>query len=280
VSPRPVAEFYVEAQVRRAHTVAPAPARFEERKSAMAMDATPEANGRLLLALWSAPRSRSTAFERMMMERGDVAVLHEPFSHVKDFGSAMVGQRRVTSEEDLLRALKALGGRTFVKDTTDFHYPRLLEDDEFLRGTVHAFIIRHPREVIASHARLNPNLQREEIGFARLWEIYSAVTAVTGAAPLVIDSDDLLARPATIVEAYCRRVGIPFMPESLRWRAGTPQPWQRTERWHLAASESTGFGGGGRRGGEPLILDPVLAGYCDYHLPYYEALRERRLVPA
>jgi hypothetical protein len=247
---------------------------------AMAVDAMPEGNGRLLLALWSAPRSRSTAFERMMMQRGDITVLHEPFSHVSDFGSAVVGSRRVTSEQELLDVLKGLGGRTFLKDTTDFHYPRLVADEQFLRSTVHAFIIRHPREVIASHARLNPHLQRDEIGFARLWEIHSAVTAATGTAPLVIDSDDLLARPAQIVEEYCRRVGIPFLAESLHWPAGTPRQWERTERWHRAASESTGFGAAGAAESAPVRLDPVLAGYCDYHLPYYAALREHRLVPA
>ena len=46
-----------------------------------------------VLALWSAPRCRSTAFERMMMERGDRVVVHEPFSRVVDFGTVEVGDR-------------------------------------------------------------------------------------------------------------------------------------------------------------------------------------------
>ena len=32
------------------------------------------------IALWSVPRSLSTAFERVFVERGDFEVLHEPFS--------------------------------------------------------------------------------------------------------------------------------------------------------------------------------------------------------
>ena len=32
-----------------------------------------------VIALWAHSRSASTAFLRMMIERGDVAVLHEPF---------------------------------------------------------------------------------------------------------------------------------------------------------------------------------------------------------
>ncbi|MEZ5269359.1 MAG: hypothetical protein R2789_12650 [Microthrixaceae bacterium] len=33
-----------------------------------------------IIVLWTTPRSRSTAFERMMIERGDHTVLDEPFS--------------------------------------------------------------------------------------------------------------------------------------------------------------------------------------------------------
>ena len=34
-----------------------------------------------ILALWCHPRSVSTAFERVMRERGDLGVLHEPFMY-------------------------------------------------------------------------------------------------------------------------------------------------------------------------------------------------------
>ena len=35
-----------------------------------------------IIALWTHPRSISTAFERVMIERGDFNVLHEPFSYL------------------------------------------------------------------------------------------------------------------------------------------------------------------------------------------------------
>ena len=41
--------------------------------------------------LWSAPRSRSTAFFRMMIERGDFTGVHEPFSYLAEFGYAEAG---------------------------------------------------------------------------------------------------------------------------------------------------------------------------------------------
>jgi hypothetical protein len=236
------------------------------------------ADGRLLLALWSAPRSRSTAFERMVMERGDFTVLHEPFSHVADFGSAVVGDITVRGERELIAALRKLPGRVFFKDTTDFAYPELLVDREFLRQAVHMFIIREPREVIASHVTLNPGVTRDDIGFSRLHEIYEAVVAATGTEPVVIDSDDLLDRPAATVEACCALVGVPFIPEALRWAKGVPQQWQRTARWHQGASDSSGFERRAEAGDDRGVVDdPVLGEFYRYHLPYYTKLWERRL---
>jgi hypothetical protein len=232
----------------------------------------------LLLVLWSAPRSRSTAFERMMMERGDFTVVHEPFSHVADFGTAEVAGATVRSEEELIGALRALPGRAFFKDTTDFHYPVLLADSDFLRAATHSFIIRDPAEVIASHVALNPELTRDEIGFARLYEIYAAVEAATGTEPVVIDSDDLLDRPEATVRAYCERVGIEFRAEALRWDAGLPDQWQRTERWHRDAGNSTGFQRPPAENGSAEVpSDPVLGEFYRFHLPYYTKLYERRL---
>jgi hypothetical protein len=232
----------------------------------------------MLLALWSAPRSRSTAFERMMMERGDFTIVHEPFSHVADFGSADVAGTVVKGEDELISVLGGLPGRVFFKDTTDFAYPRLLASPDFLRTGVHTFIVRDPAEVIASHVALNPELTRDEIGFARLWEIYAAVEAATGHEPVVIDSDDLLDRPEATIKAYCDRVGIAFRPEALHWDAGVPEQWQRTERWHRDASRSNGFQ---RRpeaaGGVDVQGDPVLGEFYRFHRPYYEKLREHRL---
>ncbi|GAB1823632.1 sulfotransferase-like domain-containing protein [Herbidospora sp. RD11066] len=238
--------------------------------------------GRLpVLALWSAPRCRSTAFARMMAERGDRVVVHEPFSLVVDFGEAKVGDRVAHTETEVLAALRALAVERplYFKDTTDFHYPALLADEEFLRTATHTFIVRHPAEAIASHVRLNPDLGRDEIGFARLHEIFAAVEAATGATPVVIDSDDLLDRPAETVRAYCAAVGIPFLPDALTWRPGMRSEWQGTSRWHESTSRTTGFarGPGGDVG--KVAADPVLRAHLEYHLPYYERLKAAALRP-
>jgi hypothetical protein len=233
----------------------------------------------MLLALWSAPRCRSTAFERTMIERGDFTVLHEPFSHVADFGSATVGGYTVHSERELIATLAALPGRVFFKDTTDFHYPELVADRDFLRRARHAFLIRDPAEAIASHQRLNPQLSLDEVGFARLYEIFEAVSRATGEPPLVIDSADLVAHPYEVVSAYCAHVGIDFLQDALTWRPGLVPQWQRTARWHVDAGQSRGLGVGAPAAAPPSFVDqPDLAELYRFHLPYYRKLHARRLV--
>jgi hypothetical protein len=234
-----------------------------------------------VLALWSAPRCRSTAFARMMVERDDRFVVHEPFSQVVDFGEVKVGDRVAHTELDVLAALRALAVQepVFFKDTTDFHYPGLLADQAFLTAATHTFIIRHPAEAIASHRVLNPNLGRDEIGFAWLHEIFTAVRAATGSTPVVIDSDDLLDRPADTVRAYCSAVDIPFLPHALSWQPGMRSEWQATSRWHESTSGTSGFAQGAGGGVEKVVADPVLRAYLDYHLPYYEQLRAAALRP-
>lgn len=236
-----------------------------------------------ILAMWSAPRCRSTAFARMMAERGDYAVLHEPFSHVVDFGESKVGERVAHTEGEVIDAIWAFARSRplFFKDTTDFHYPGVLSDETFLAGPTHTFIIRHPAEAIASHHALNPKLGRDEIGFAWLAEIYDAVVAATGHAPVVVDSGDLVERPRETVRAYCEAVRIPFLPEALSWSAGMDEQWQRTSRWHESTSRTTGFSPGTAVvDRDPVVTaDPVLSGYLAYHLPYYERLRAVALKP-
>lgn len=236
-----------------------------------------------MLSLWSAPRCRSTVFLRMMVERGDFTVLHEPFSHLKDFGEAIVEQQSYANEQQLIHAILELGRdqRVFLKDTTDFYYPAVLANRNFLRDVQHTFIVRHPQEAIASHYALNPQLGRNEIGFARLREIYDTVRCVSGQNPIVLDANDLVNSPSEVVQNYCEATGIPFIPQALSWTSGALPFWKHTARWHVDASASEGIEK--QRSSRPATdveNHPTLGEFYRYHLPHYEWLWSQRLVVA
>jgi hypothetical protein len=152
-----------------------------------------------------------------------------------------------------------------------------LGDRGFLESVTHTFIIRHPAEAIASHVALNPELNRDEIGFAWLAEIFDAVVAATGRVPVVVDSDDLVNRPAETVRAYCAAAGIPYLAEALTWSPGLRTEWERTSRWHESTSRTSGFVRTANEGAVRVSADPVLSGYLAYHLPFYEHLWAHRL---
>lgn len=234
-----------------------------------------------IVALWSLPRSRSTAFFRMMAERGDFQMVHEPFSNRAEFGRTQVAGRDVGTERALLAAIRELArtGPVFFKDTTDERYPEPLADDDFLaRDAVHTFLIRHPKDTIASYHALNPDVRRHQIGVAHLHELYQRVTDLAGTRPVVIDADDLIADPAAIIRAYCDRVGIAYLPDALAWTPGDRAEWRSTSRWHRDVSTSTGFTAT-KAHHIDVAAHPVLAGYLRHHLPYYEDLHRHRLLP-
>ena len=230
--------------------------------------------------LWSAPRSRSTAFFRMMAERGDFTVVHEPFSYLAGSGYADIAGERITAPGDLIDALSSLAcrGRVFAKETTGRRYPEVLADQRFLgSGAVHTFLIRHPRETIVSRHALNPAGGRDAIGFESQYEIFAAVRRLARRTPVVVDSGDLIACPAAIIQAYCDRVGIDFRPAALTWQPADRPEWQPSQRWHADVAASTGFARTPAKPAAGLEQDPVLRGYLRYHLPFYEKLHERRL---
>src|SRR4051812_19573686 len=234
-----------------------------------------------VLALWSAPRSRSTAFLRMMIERGDFEVLHEPFSSRTDFGATEVDGVAVHDERELIGAIQALSRRrpVFFKDTTDFRYPAVLADQEFLTGAVHTFLLRDPAETIASHHAMDPAVGRDAIGIERLAELFDAVLRLSGRTPVVLDSADLVRDPAAAVRAYCEAVGVPFKPEALRWSPGHHSSWRRTTGWHEQVAHTSGFSSGPKPAADRPdgLADPRLRGYLEHHRPFYQHLKAHAL---
>lgn len=229
--------------------------------------------------LWSVPRARSTAVFRMMCERDDVTTVFEPFSCLADFGVSDVGATSVHSEQEVLAVLRGLSQRStvFVKETTEARYPEVLADEDFLaRDARHAFLIRHPRETIASCHTLNPGVRYDQIGFEALHELFTVVGQQSGKIPVVIDAEDLMANPEGMIQAYCARMRIPFRARALAWRPETRKEWLPTRMWHRDVSASSGFEVQTKVYPD-ITATPVLNGYLLSSLPYYEELRSHRM---
>ena len=234
-----------------------------------------------MLMLWSAPRSRSTAFYRMMIERGDFTAVHEPFSYVAIMANVDISGRPLTTASEVIAELRSLAStrQVFIKDTTDRRHPEALADLRFLaEDAQHTFLIRHPRETIRSYLAIRSNLRIHEIGFEAQYEVYAKVRKLTGRDPLVVDAGDLMNRPADTIKAYCAHVGIDFRPHALSWQPSDRPEWQPFRNWFTDVAASSGLAEVPSRRRLDVEQHPMLDTYLNYHLPFYQKLYQRRLM--
>lgn len=237
-----------------------------------------------VLALWAHPRSVSTAFLRMMIERGDVTVVHEPLVLLTDHGEVEVaepggGSSPVRTPGALLDRLAALGARgpVFFKDTLEYHHRHLFDHPEQIADFTHTFLVRDPARAIASLYAVKPEAACHEAGYEHQWALFEHAWKSTGTRPLVLSADRLLADPEGQVAAWCARVGLPFLPGALRWRPGERPEWRPNRRWHLDASASSAFRAPEREYAVTVHNDARLRACYEHHLPFYERLAEHAL---
>jgi hypothetical protein len=214
-----------------------------------------------------------------MVERGDMTVLHEPFCKIRDFGETDAGSRTFDSTQLLLAWLRdeTHDLRVFVKDHPPTAYVReVLADRRFLAEARHAFLIRRPEEIAASSYALDSRMSVSAIGLEMLCEVQAAVRDAGGAS-VVIDSDDLVTRPAATMAAYCAAVGLPFIARALTWEPGERPEWRQYARWHVDVSTSSGFVRRERVYAHTVENTAELARFAAHHRPFYEQLYAQRL---
>jgi len=211
-----------------------------------------------MLVLWATPRTVSTAFERMMIERGDHLVLDEPWSRAYYFGPDRRSDRfELTFPESTYGAVEAgvlaagVDAPVFVKDMAYHAAPGITDDA--LAAMTHTFLIRDPLAALSSLHRRWPDFTDDEAGYDAQRTLFDRVIAVTGEVPAVIDSDALVADPERVVAAWCEQVGIDHQPESLHWAAGMRPEWQLWHDWYENAAASIGFD---PPVGRPDLADP------------------------
>jgi len=218
----------------------------------------------------------------MMLQRGDLVVVHEPFSVLAEQGTVTIHGTECLRVPEVIRRLRELAESdvVFFKDTTDVRHADVLADRLFLAdNVVHTFLVREPAEAIASYYALNPDVTLDQVGFEFLHEIFTKVRAATGEVPVVVNAADLVAAPDKLVEEYCADVGLEFLPDALHWPPGNRDEWCATDRWHEDVAGTNGFVNLPNTHG--VVIDDVahLQAYRDHHLPFYREIAAHGLRP-
>ena len=240
-----------------------------------------------ILALWAVPRSTSTAFEWMMRQRGDMDCFHEPFGEAWYQGEAPLWPRATAESKrtpgltlaTVLETLKAAAARgpVFSKDFP--HYIDHMWDDDLLALFRHSFLIRDPAKTLTSMFDKWPDFHVKEVGFAEQRALFDRIAERDGAAPPVLDSDDLLEDPHRMVELWCRAVGIPFMPEALSWAPGARDEvsWWDGGSFHANLRNSDGLKPQARRYIDLAEAPARVREVYEDILPHYQHLHRHRL---
>jgi hypothetical protein len=231
--------------------------------------------------MWSGPRTVSTALMRAWENRPDTVVADEPLYsfYLAATGLDHPGRDEVIASQplDWRAVLRELTTGPLPPGVTIYYQKHMTHhllpwvDRSALAGLRHAFLIRDPRSLLASYARVRSAPTLADLGLRQQAEIFEEFGGP------VLDSADLLAAPEPALRALCAALGVPFSAAMLSWPPGpraSDGVW--APYWYDSVRRSTGF--------VPVTgpvtprdLDPALEPLLEECMPYYGKLRKNIL---
>jgi len=196
--------------------------------------------------MWSGPRTLSTALMRSFGNRADTVVVDEPLYayYLAQTGIDHPGRDEIIASQpaswpevvDELTSGPLPGGRTVYYQKHMAHHLLPGIDRSRLGGLRHAFLIRDPRRLLASYAKVRDTPTLADLGLEQQAEIYRLFGGP------VIDAADVAARPRESLQALCAALAIPFDEAMLSWPAGSrPTDGVWAKHWYARVWASTGF---------------------------------------
>jgi hypothetical protein len=232
--------------------------------------------------MWSGPRTVSTALMRAWENRPDTVVVDEPLYayFLARTGVDHPGRDEVIASQptDWRVVLRQLAEDPLPPGATIYYQKHMTHhllpdiDRSALAPLRHAFLIRDPRSLLASYARVRATPSLDDLGLRQQAEIFADFGGP------VLDSADLLAAPEAALRALCAALGVPFTPAMLSWPPGpraSDGVW--APHWYDSVRASTGFTPV-PPAASPPPLDPALEPLLAECRPFYEDLRKHKIV--
>lgn len=231
--------------------------------------------------MWSGPRTVSTALMRAWENRPDTIVVDEPLYafYLLATGIDHPGRDEIIASQspDWRTVLSHLATEPLPPGVTVYYQKHMTHhllpevDRAALKPLRHAFLIRDPRSLLASYARVRSAPTLDDLGLRQQAEIFEEFGGP------VIDSADILAAPEQALRALCAALGVPFTTAMLAWPPGPRDSdgvW--APYWYDNVVSSTGFvpvAPSPTSAALPPALEP-LAEQCQ---KYYEKLQKHKL---
>lgn len=224
------------------------------------------------IAMWSGPRNLSTAMMYSFAARGDTKVVDEPFyaAFLAETGADhpmrdVILSRHSTDPDQIAQSLISPVSEPVFYQKHMTHHMQPDWPTRWMEDVQHVFLIRHPARVIASYAKKREAPTLADLGFVQQSSMLDRVSS-----PMVIDSSDIRANPAQMLQLLCDRIGISWTDKMLRWPSGGhPQDGAWAPHWYGAVHASTGFD---QAEGELPTLSGDYERLLDAAMPHYKAL--------
>jgi hypothetical protein len=247
-------------------------------------------DGIVRIAMWSGPRNISTAMMRAFENRLDTVVWDEPFYAAElattgrdhPMRAEVIAAGKADPEKVIARLLSRIddpdkpNARVFYQKHMTHHMLPAFRRD-WIDEVTNAFLIRDPRQVLASYTRKWSEVSLGDIGFPQQLAIFERVADKLGTLPPVVDSNDVLADPRGTLRALCQACGIEFSDKMLSWPAGSRKSdgvW--APAWYDRVMKSTGFvAPADRIPALPVELQRI----ADAAQPIYDKLATHRINP-
>lgn len=205
------------------------------------------------IAMWSGPRNLSTTMMRAFGARADTAAIDEPFYaaylDITGLRHPMTDEILARHEADPRKVITHLTGpvpegkTVFYQKHMTHHMVDAIPMDWLGQIERHVVLIRHPARVVASYSRKMELLSAEVMGFPQQERLWGQLTAARGAAPAVVDADNILADPEGVLRRLCAVIGLDWDSAMLSWPPGLrPEDGAWAPHWYDAVWRSTGFG--------------------------------------
>ena len=235
------------------------------------------------ICLWSGPRNVSTALMYAFAQRSDTQVIDEPlYAHYlyntkraeAHPGPAEVMASMSTDGERVIREVIFGPCEKPVLFMKQMAHHLINIDRGFLYQTLNVFLIRDPREMLPSLAKIIGKPTLADTGFKTQHDLLMDLRAA-GQSPPILDSRLLLENPSRVLYELCERLGLPFEDAMLSWRVGgNPADGVWAKYWYQNVHRSTGFAPY-RPKSEPFPLE--LEDILEACSGYYDVLRREAI---